>query len=152
MTTARRSPFPSILNFETTMSLLNTLIPSRTHLPATTEQNSPADVTPTVKPIHDITETAEAFGVTVQLPGVAKDGLEITAGESEIRVVGRRTWKQPAGWTALHRETVDAPFELVLAHDNAVDADKIVAELADGLLRIALPKHEAVKPRKITVN
>ena len=64
----------------------------------------------------------------------------------------RRTWKQPEGWTALHRETVDAPFELVLAHENAVDADKIVAELAEGLLRIALPKHEAVKPRKITVS
>ena len=89
--------------------------------------------------------------MTVELPGVGKDGLEITAEENQIRIVGRRGWKQPEGWTGLHRETVDAPFELVLAHDNAIDAEKISAEVRDGLLRLALPKHEATKPRKIAV-
>ncbi len=134
------------------MSLLNTLIPTLSRQPVTVGENQPADFIPTVRPIHDITETDEAFVVSVQLPGVAKDGLEVTAGEDEIRIIGRRTWTPPKGWTALHRETVDAPFELVLAHDNAVDSDKIAAELKDGLLRLALPKHEAVKPRKITVS
>ncbi len=133
------------------MSLLNTLIPSLSRTPA----NRPAQTTehaPTVKPLHEITETNDAFGVTVHLPGVSKEGLEITAEDSQIRIVGRRNWKQPEGWTALHRETADAAFELVLAHDNAIDADKIVAELRDGVLRVSLPKHEAIKPRKIAVN
>jgi len=40
----------------------------------------------------------------------------------------------------------------VLTHDNAVDTDKIAAELRDGVLRVSLPKVEAVKPRKIAVN
>lgn len=134
------------------MSLLNTFIPSLARPSATQADNRPADLAFTVKPAYEIQEAADAWSVTVQLPGVAKDGLEITAEDSEIRLVGRRSWKQPEGWTARHRETADAPFELVLTHDHAVDADKIAAELRDGVLRVSLPKHEAVKPRKIAVN
>jgi HSP20 family protein len=133
------------------MTLLNTLLPSLSRTPALRDENRPADLTYTLKPVYEITENDDAYGVTVELPGVAKEGLEITAEEGQIRIVGRRGWKQPEGWTALHRETVDAPFELVLAHDNAIEAEKIVAELRDGLLRLSLPKHEAVKPRKIAV-
>jgi len=134
------------------MSLFNSLIPSASPTPAANGQDRPADLAYTVKPIFEIKETPDAFGATVYLPGVAKDGLEITAEEGQVRVVGRRAWKQPEGWTALHRESADAPFELVLAHENAIDAGKIAAEFRDGVLRVSLPKHEAVKPRKIAVN
>jgi len=133
------------------MTLLNTLVPSLTRTPAVRDENRPADLSYTFKPVYEINENEDAYGVTVELPGVAKEGLEITAEEGQIRIVGRRGWKQPEAWTALHRESVDAPFELVLAHDNAIDVEKIAAELRDGLLRLTLPKHEALKPRKITV-
>jgi HSP20 family protein len=133
------------------MSLFNTIVPSLTR-PLARRENGGADLGPTVKPFHEIKETDEAWGLAVYLPGVAKDGLEITAEESQLRVVGRRAWKQPEGWTALYRESTDAPFELVLAHDNAIDLEKIHAELADGVLRASLPKAEAVKPRKIAVS
>jgi HSP20 family protein len=106
---------------------------------------------PAIKPAYDVQETAEAYQLTVQLPGVAKDGLELTAETDGLRLIGRRTWTQPAGWTALQRESADASYELVLTHDNAVAADKIVAELRDGVLHATLPKHEALKPRKIAV-
>jgi HSP20 family molecular chaperone IbpA len=134
------------------MSLLNTLIPSLNRAPANVDPNRPADLVQTVKPLYEIRETPESFGATVYLPGVTKEGLEITAEESQVRIVGRRAWKQPEGWTALHRESADAPFELVLQHDNAVENEKIAAELRDGVLRVSLPKHEAIKPRKIAVN
>lgn len=134
------------------MSLINTLIPALTRTPARRQAKSTPDLGPTVKPAYEIKETDDAFGVIVQLPGVAKDGLELTAEEGLFRVVGRRAWKQPEGWTALYRETADAPFELVLEHDNAIDVAKIHAELTDGVLRVSLPKAEAIKPRKITVN
>ena len=134
------------------MSLLNTLVPSLSRSPANRNENRPADLAYTVKPLYEIKETPDAFGATVYLPGVAKDGLEITAEDNQIRVVGRRAWKQPDGWTALHRESSEAAFELVLGHDNAIDTDKIAAELRDGVLRISLPKHEAIKPRKINVS
>jgi len=136
------------------MTLLNTLIPALNRTPAARnhDEHRPADLGQTVKPAYEIKETPEAWGLTAYLPGVAKDGLEITAEEGELRVVGRRSWKQPEGWTSLYRESADLPFELVLAHDNAVNVDQIAAELRDGVLRVSLPKHEAIKPRKIAVN
>jgi HSP20 family protein len=133
------------------MSLLNTLIPSLSRTTAS-RSNGTAAVGPTVKPAYQVKETDDAYGLTVFLPGVAKDTLEITAEEGQFRVLGRRAWKQPEGWTSLYRESSDVPFELVLAHDNLIDADKVVAELKDGVLRVSLPKHESQKPRKIAVS
>ena len=133
------------------MSLFNSIVPSLTR-PLARRENGGADLGPTVKPYYEVKETDEAWGLAVYLPGVAKDGLEITAEESQLRIVGRRAWQQPEGWTALYRESTDAPFELVLAHDNAIDPEKIHAELTDGMLRASLPKAEAVKPRKIAVS
>lgn len=134
------------------MSLLNTFIPSLNRAPAKVDENRPADLAQTVRPVYEIRETPEAFGATVYLPGVTREGLEVSAEQGQVRIIGRRAWKQPDGWTAIHRESVDVPFELVLEHDNAIDNEKVAAELNDGVLRVSLPKHEAIKPRKIAVN
>jgi HSP20 family protein len=134
------------------MSLLKTIIPSFANPLARRGNGATHDLGPTVKPYHEIQEKPEAYGLTVYLPGVAKDGLELTADAGTLTIVGRRAWKQPEGWTALFRESADVPFELVLEHDNVLDADKIHAELKDGVLRASLPKTEAIKPRKIAVS
>lgn len=137
------------------MSLLNNLISSLDRTPAASCADgaacSTAESTATIRPVYDVQETAEAYRLTVQLPGVAKDGLELTAENDELRITGRRSWTQPTGWTALHRETPVAAYELVLTYDNAINIDQIGAELRDGVLQVTLPKHEAVKPRKIAV-
>jgi HSP20 family molecular chaperone IbpA len=112
---------------------------------------APAGLAPTLRPVYSIRETPASFDVTVDLPGVAKEGLEITSEEGLLSVVGRRIWRQPTGWTRLHRESVDADYALTLRHDDAVDADRIQAELRDGVLRLTLPKGEALKPRRIPV-
>jgi HSP20 family molecular chaperone IbpA len=98
-----------------------------------------------------LTESDDAFALTVQLPGVARDGLDVTVEQDVLRVVGRRAWTPPAGWSALHRETSDAPFALAVALGQTVAADRIAAELRDGVLRLSLPKAEAVRPRRIAV-
>jgi HSP20 family molecular chaperone IbpA len=127
------------------MSLFNTLIPSfhyGTH---------DGDPHPVCRPYFEIDETDGAYGVTVQMPGVSKDGLEITAEGGELRITGKRSMKLPDGVTALHRESSDAAFELVLTHDSTVNTGKIGAELKDGILRVALAKAESAKPRKIAI-
>jgi HSP20 family protein len=134
------------------MSLINSLIPSRARTPARRRAAASTDLGPTIRPAYEIKETDEAFGVTVQLPGVTKDGLELTSEQDQLRIVGRRTWKQPEGWTVLYRESADVPFELVLEHEYIVDLEKIHAELHDGVLRVSLPKAETIKPRKIAVS
>jgi HSP20 family protein len=128
------------------MSLLNTLIPSL----GRAETNGGAALTR--RPRYQVDEANEGYTLTVHLPGVAKDGLEITDEGGELRITGKPTARLPGGATALHRESVDATFELVLAHDATVDAEKTQAELKDGVLRLTLAKAESAKPRKITVS
>jgi HSP20 family molecular chaperone IbpA len=137
------------------MSLFTNILPTFTRTPAAgtaCADGAACDTTKSViRPAYRVQETAEAYRLTINLPGVAKDGLEVTAEGDEVRITGRRNWTQPAGWTALHRETPVASYELVLTHDNEIDGDKIAAELRDGVLSVTLPKAEAVKPRKIAV-
>jgi HSP20 family molecular chaperone IbpA len=132
------------------MSLLASIIPNLNRAAADGDEAKTS--TPAVKPLYEINETGEAFGLTVQLPGVAKDGLSITAEDGTLNIRGERSWKRPSGWTSLYRESSDFPFELTLEHDNAVDLDKIHAEIRDGVLRVSMPKTEARKPRKIAVS
>lgn len=135
------------------MSLLNSLIPSFARPNADLAANAARETAavPGVRPVYDITESTDAYGLTVQLPGVAKAGLSVTDEDGVLTIRGERTWKQPAGWTSLYRETSDRPFELSLRHDQAIDVEKIHAELVDGVLLASLPKAEARKPRKIAV-
>lgn len=139
------------------MSLISSLIPSLGAAPAAKSDTAPsnaagvAELGPTIAPRYEVTETAEAYGLTVELPGVAKGGLELSVDHEQVRVIGRRVWSKPEAWTALHRETREAAFELVLEHGRAIDAEKVHAELRDGVLRVSLPKAEALKPRKIVV-
>ena len=134
------------------MTLLRSIIP---HLgPAARIAKGPAEqpTEATIKPAYHVREDEHGYDITVQLPGVAKQGLEITTQENELTITGRRAWTAPAEWTALYRETPRANFELTLSHQGDVDADKISAELKDGILRLTLPKAEAAKPRKIAIN
>ena len=105
-----------------------------------------------VKPFFTVDETPEAWGLTVQLPGVTKGNLDLTAENERIAITGRRAWQAPTGWTTLYRESVDVPFKLVLEHSNTVEVAKIAAELKDGILRVSLPKVEAVKPIKVAIS
>lgn len=136
------------------MTLFNQIVPRLSRALARREENGPSSAASefTLKPVYELKETDEAWGLTVHLPGVAKDGLELSAEDGVLSIRGRRAWQKPEGWTPLYRETVDAPYALSFEHDNSVDVDKIHAELKDGVLRVSLPKAEAVKPRKIAVN
>lgn len=79
--------------------------------------------------------------VTAELPGVARDDLNLELTDDVLSLSATR--KQGEETIAFARS-----FTLPCA----VQADKITAELKDGVLRIALPKAETIKPRKITIN
>ncbi|HEY5079370.1 MAG TPA: Hsp20/alpha crystallin family protein [Opitutaceae bacterium] len=128
------------------MSLFNSLIQPSNGACAAGEKRQAR------RPSFEVEETDAAYGLTVYLPGVSKDAVEITDEDGELRVSAKRAPGLPEGSEALYRETSDTPFELVLAHDNTVDGGKIGAELKDGVLKLTLAKAESAKPRKISVN
>jgi HSP20 family protein len=136
------------------MSLFNQIVPTLTRSFTRRDQANGTAAQPeyTLKPAYELKENADAWSLVIQLPGVAREGLEFTAEDNQVTIRAQRAWKRPDGWTTLHRESVDAPYELVLEHEQNVDVEKIQAELKDGILRVTLPKTEAVKPRKIAIN
>lgn len=126
------------------MSFLNTLIPNL--------NGSRTEATPERRPRHHIREDEAGYNLTVYLPGVTKDTLEITDENGDLTITGKSTAKLPEGLSVLHRESSDAAFRLVIAHDNTIDAEKIGAELKDGVLQLTLAKAESAKPRKVAVS
>jgi HSP20 family protein len=128
------------------MSFFNTLIPSLSG------ECAVAETPVTRRPRYEITETAEGYDVDVSLPGVAKEGLEITDEAGELRIAGKPARELPAGGVLLHRETSDAAFVLLLDHGNAIVPEAIQADLRDGVLHLKLSKVESAKPRKIAVS
>jgi HSP20 family molecular chaperone IbpA len=135
------------------MSLLNALLPSfsRTDALPVADTARENDQPPGIRPAYDINESADAYTLTVRLPGVAKTGLTITDEDGVLTLRGERAWKRPEGWSPVYRESNDRPFELSLRHDQTIDVDKISAQLTDGVLTASLPKAESRKPRKIAV-
>jgi len=111
------------------------------------------------RPVHDeyvapnvnIFETPEGYTLQAEMPGVGKDGLEITLEGTEITIVGRRTPETTAG-EALFRERGTADYRRVFELDPAIDTAKVSAKIDQGILTVTLPKSERVKPRKITVD
>lgn len=135
------------------MPFLSNLIPSLTRSETSAQVSSAAPTVtgPTVRPHYEVKPTADGYALTVFLPGVTKDTLDLSVEEGELTITGQRAWKRPEGWTPLYRETSESTFRLVLTHDNVIDLDKVRAELRDGVLQVALPKAAALQPRKIAV-
>ncbi|SRR5713101_894318 len=103
-----------------------------------------------ISPEVNIFETKDGYVLEAEMPGVNKEGLEITLEGTEITIVGRRH-NDAVNGEALFRESRVADYRRVFELDPAVDTAKISARMEQGLLTVTLPKSERVKPRKITV-
>ncbi len=104
-----------------------------------------------ITPLDSVTEISDGYMLEIEMPGVKKDGLEISVENNELTVIGRRSL--PAGeGTPIHRESRPENFRSVFEIDPSIDADKISAKIDQGLVTLALRKAEHVKPRKITVS
>ncbi len=101
-------------------------------------------------PEVDIYETNEGYLIEAEMPGVSKDGLEVTLEGTQITLLGHRRQETVPG-QALFRESRPADFRRVFELDPAIDTAKIVARMDQGVLKMTLPKSEEVKPRRITV-
>ena len=104
-----------------------------------------------VAPEVNIFETNDGYVLEAEMPGVNKDGLEITLEGNEITITGRRA-ADAAGGEALFRERRTADYRRVFELDPAIDTAKVSAKMDQGILTLTLPKSERVKPRKITVD
>jgi HSP20 family protein len=103
-----------------------------------------------VTPEVNIFESGDGWTLQAEMPGVSKDGLEVTLEGNELTLVGHKSVEQPNA-EALWRESHQADYRRVFELDPSVDTAKISAHMEQGVLTLHLPKAERVKPRRIQV-
>jgi HSP20 family protein len=102
-------------------------------------------------PPVDLFETADAYVVTAELPGLARGDIEIHVREGEIVLQGQRPGPQ-VPCEQFHRvERGHGPFGRRFALPVPIDPDGTTADLKDGVLTITAPKAASSRPRRIDV-
>ncbi|NBB79507.1 MAG: Hsp20 family protein [Verrucomicrobia bacterium] len=104
------------------------------------------------RPHYDVNENAEAFSVRVSMPGVSREGVDISLEEDTLTVTGNHQQSVPENWRPLRRELSSADYRLSLRLNVPVNEAKIKAQVQDGILLLNLPKADEVKARKIQIS
>lgn len=99
-------------------------------------------------PLVNIAEDEEGYTVDLCIPGVAPEDIELTITARNLIIKGER--KSPEG-RYFRQERGAGNFQRALSLNVPVDRDGVSAKSENGILRVKLPKAEAVKPRKISI-
>jgi HSP20 family protein len=102
-------------------------------------------------PTADIFEAEDALTVVLEMPGVAKDNVNINVENDVLSVEGRLDFSKYESMQPVYTEYNVGHYHRSFALSNKIDQSKIAAEMQDGVLTITLPKAEQAKPRKISI-
>lgn len=105
-------------------------------------------------PSLDAYETDQAYVVTLDLPGVAMESVDVSFERNTLTVKGTRERLGPSDEKearVFFREREWGAFERSLRFPHYVDGEKIAAAFSNGVLTITVPKSETAKARKIAV-
>jgi HSP20 family protein len=106
----------------------------------------------TFVPTADIYEDRDSLKVILEMPGVEKGSVDVRVEEGVLYVQGKLDLTKYRGLQPLYTEYNIGNYSRSFRLSNAIDQDKIGAELKDGVLSLTLPKAEKAKPRAIRVS
>jgi HSP20 family protein len=87
----------------------------------------------------------------MDLPGLQKEDLNLLLEAGQLTVSGRRPSYQDEAHKYHLKETFSGEFTRTFTLPKGVDAEKVSAQVQDGVLVIQIPKRNEVKPRKIEI-
>ncbi|MCR4411848.1 MAG: Hsp20/alpha crystallin family protein [Thermoguttaceae bacterium] len=103
-------------------------------------------------PRTNVAETDTHYELTVDLPGLKADDFTVELKDGNLWISGERkeeTEQKGKTWHRIERQY--GHFRRVFPLGADVDPDRIEAEYKDGVLRVTVPKSEAMRPKKIEV-
>ena len=106
-------------------------------------------------PVINVGSTPDAIEVLALVPGIDPAELQITVDKGLLVIAGERKDDAPSDGknTAVYaQERFKGSFRRVISLPEDADAARINATCRDGMLRVTVPRHEASKPRQISVN
>lgn len=104
-----------------------------------------------INPLSQIKEEDGKVLLTVEMPGVSKDNLDIQLNNDELHISATRDDNIEVDGYYLLRERPCADYKKVFTIDDTIDREKVDATMDNGILYLTLYIKESVKPRKIEV-
>ncbi|MDX1606971.1 MAG: Hsp20/alpha crystallin family protein [Candidatus Competibacterales bacterium] len=101
-----------------------------------------------------VTVYEDAGGITLKadLPGVSRDRLDIRVDRNTLTIEAEVGIDMPEGMEALYADVNITRFRRSFTLSNELEAERISAEMKDGVLTLTLPKRAELQPRRIEVN
>lgn len=105
-----------------------------------------------VYPAINVSETGESLLVRAELPGIKPDDLDITVEDNTLMLAGKREMPAETEKVSYHRREREwGSFRRSFSLPVRIDAAKVQARYADGILTVELPKAAEARPKQITV-
>ena len=106
----------------------------------------------TWSPAVDIFETGDEIVVKAEVPGLAKDQIHVEVENGVLTLHGERKFEREVKEENYHRvERTYGAFHRSFSLPGSVDAEKVRAEMKEGILEVRLGKREQAKPKQINV-
>ena len=108
-----------------------------------------------IEPLADVQETDGEIIVTMDLPGMDKEDVDIALSSDELSVVAQRKTETGMGMAEgnFHqRERSYRRFERTVSLPTGVKADEAHAKLESGVLKISIPKAVVTTRKRIAID
>ena len=149
-TMMRWDPFQDLRSAQDEMAQMSPMLAHALGLHA--QQGSDRSTTTAWAPALDISERKDAYLVTVELPGIKPEDLDITMEDGLLTIQGERQFAQESSEQQFHRvERRYGAFRRSITLPAQVQAERIEASFDNGVLQIMVPKMEEAKPKRIQV-
>ena len=102
-------------------------------------------------PPVDVIEDSTGIVLYADMPGVSRDKLHLQVDAETLTIEGELGLALPEGMETSHVEVGLSRYRRVFTLSKELDTAKVSAELANGVLRLRIPKAEHAQPRRIEV-
>ena len=105
----------------------------------------------TLLPPVDVIEDATGITLCADLPGVPKERLHLHVEADTLTIEGEMRLSLPEGLESTHVEVVSPRYRRAFTLSKELDAEKVVAEFEQGVLRLRIPKVTYLQPRMVEI-
>ncbi len=103
------------------------------------------------QPDVDLYETPDEWTLVADMPGVKAADFKVDLDNGTLTLRGKAAPRQAAGTRYIFREYGVGDYHAAISLGDTVNAERISADVADGVLTLHLPKSAVAKPRTIEV-
>jgi HSP20 family protein len=105
-------------------------------------------------PPIDVYETQDRYIVSAEVPGLAREHIDLALEDSRLTIRGQRADRSPTAGDVLHFHQVErghGAFARTFEFASKIDIEGVSADLTNGVLTVTLPKAAPPPARKIEV-